>query len=70
MNLQTLIQLLQSVREEFGVLAWAALGLILSVFIVVGLVAVGWIRRGGLAPESKYQFFADQREIDAWLRER
>ena len=45
--MEKLIQLLQSEGQELGALARIALGFLLPVCIVVGLVALRWIRRGG-----------------------
>jgi len=65
--MEKLIQLLQSEGQELGALARIALGFLLPVCIVVGLVALRWIRRGGLAARSTQEFFAEQREIARWL---
>ena len=65
--MEKLIQLLQSEGQELGALAWIALGFLLPICIVVSLVALRWIRRGGLAARSTQEFFAEQREIARWL---
>ena len=62
------IQLLQSVGQEMGALAWVVLGFLLPCCIVVCLVALRWITRGGLAARSTQEFLAEQREIARWLR--
>ena len=63
------IQLLQSMGQEMGALAWVVLGFLLPCCIVVCLVALRWIGRGGLEARSTQEFFAEQREIARWLRD-
>ena len=63
-----LIQLLRALHEEMGATAWVALGVLLPVCIVVALIALRWIRRGGLASGSAQKFLAEQREIARSLR--
>jgi hypothetical protein len=67
--MEKLIQLLQSVGEEAGALAWVVLGFLLPICIGVGLFALRWIRRGGLPPGKTQEFFVQQREIARWLRD-
>ena len=66
--MEKLIQLLRARHEEMGATAWVALGVLLPVCIVVALIALRWIRRGGLAPGSTQKFLAEQREIARSLR--
>lgn len=51
-------------------MAWVALGVLLPVCIVVALIALRWVRRGGLASGSTQKFLAEQREIARSLRKR
>jgi len=48
---------------------WVVLGFLLPCCIVVCLVALRWIGRGGLEARSTQEFFAEQREIARWLRD-
>ena len=66
--MERVIQLLQSVGQEMGALAWVVLGFLLPCSILVCLVALRWIGRGGLAARSTQEFFAERREIARWLR--
>jgi hypothetical protein len=64
------IQLLRALHEEMGATAWVALGVLLPVCIVAALIALRWIRRGGLASGSAQKFLAEQRGIARLLRKR
>ena len=66
--MEKVIQLLQNVGEEMGAFAWIVFGFLLPIGIVIGLVALRWIRGGGMAPGNTQRFFAEQREIAHWLR--
>jgi ABC-type uncharacterized transport system permease subunit len=44
-----LINLMQSVTEEYRALAWLILGVLLAVLVVIGLVTLYWISHGGLS---------------------
>jgi uncharacterized protein (DUF983 family) len=66
--METLIQLLRALHEEMGAMAWVALGVLLPVCIVVALIFLRWIRRGGLASGSAQKFLVEQREIARSLR--
>ena len=68
--MEKLIQLLQAVHVETSALAWLALGFLLPICIIMGLIALFWIRRGGLTARSTQEFFAEEREIARWLKER
>jgi uncharacterized protein (DUF983 family) len=68
--MEKLIQLLRAIHDEMGTMAWVALGVLLPVCIVVALVALRWIRRGGLASESSQRFLAEQRETARSHRKR
>ena len=68
--MEKLIQLLQGLHEDMGALAWIALGFLLPVCIGIGLIALRWIRCGGPASVSTQEFFAEQREISCWLKDR
>jgi uncharacterized membrane protein YraQ (UPF0718 family) len=68
--MEKLIQLLRSLHEEMGAMACVALGVLLPVCIVAALIALRWVRRGGLASGSAQKFLAGQREIARWLRKR
>ncbi len=67
--MEKLIQSLQAVHAETSALAWPALGLVLAICILMGLVALFWIRRGGLAARGTQEFLAEQREIARWLKD-
>ncbi len=45
---KVLFELLREMREQFGAFAVVALGLILVAGIMLGFLALRWIRRGGL----------------------
>ena len=68
-NMEKLIQLLQSVHEEMSASAWTALGVLLPIGIMLCLIALRWIRYGGLSNRSARDFFAQQRQIARWLEE-
>jgi hypothetical protein len=63
-----LLRLLGELREQMGALAWIVLAVVLALCISLGILAIRWIRRRGLAPGFTRRFFADQREIKHWLR--
>ena len=65
--METLIKLIQRLHEEWGAFSWVALGVILLVFIVVGLITIRWVLRGRLGSRSA-QFLADQRELEQRLK--
>jgi hypothetical protein len=46
-----LINLMQSVTEDYRGFAWLVLGVLLPVVIVVGLITLYWISHGGLRCE-------------------
>ncbi len=56
-------------HTETSALAWLALGCVLAICILIGLVALFWIRRGGLANKSAKELLAQQREIARWLHD-
>ena len=66
-NMETLIKLIQRLHEEWGAFSWVALGVILLVFIVVGLITIRWVLRGRLGSGSA-QFLAAQRELEQRLK--
>jgi len=51
-------------------MAWVALGVLLPVCIVLALIVLRWIRRGGMASGSAQKFLVEQREIARTLRRR
>jgi hypothetical protein len=63
-----LFQLLRDFREQMGALAWVALAMILVAGILLGVLALRWIRRGGLRAGAARRFFASRREIEYWLK--
>jgi len=65
--METLIKLLQSLREEWGAFSWVAVGVILAVFIIAGVITLRWVLRGGLGSGSA-QFFAKQRAVEQRLK--
>lgn len=65
--MEKLIQLLQSLHGEWSALAWVLLGLLLPFFILLGLTALFWIRRGGMASGNSFHYFATQWEISDYL---
>jgi hypothetical protein len=66
--LSPLFQLLRQFREQAGAFALVALGVILVAGIALSILALRWIRRGGLGAGAMRRFFADRREIEHWLR--
>jgi hypothetical protein len=66
--LSGLFSLVRELREQMGALAWVALGLALLAGILLGILALRWILRGGLGNGATRRFFAERREIDQWLR--
>ena len=68
--MEKLIQLLRGLHGDMTAMAWIAVGFMLPVCIVMGLIALRWIRRGGLASVCTQEFFAEQREISCWLKDR
>jgi hypothetical protein len=68
--MEKLIQLLRVIHDEMGAMAWVALGVLLPLCIVLALVALRWVRRGGLASGSAQRFWAEQRETARSLRKR
>jgi hypothetical protein len=46
--METLIKLIQSLHEEWGAFSWVALGVILPVLIVAGVITLRWVLHGGL----------------------
>ena len=69
-GMEKLIQLLRALHGEMGAMAWLALGVLLPVSIVVALIALRWVRRGGLESGSAQKFLAEQREIAHASRKR
>ncbi|HWX22356.1 MAG TPA: hypothetical protein VN578_20845 [Candidatus Binatia bacterium] len=65
-----LFQLLGEFREHVGALAWIALGVVLALCITFSILALRWIRRGGLASGFSHRFFAERRETERWLKRR
>ncbi len=63
-----LSELLHAVREQAGGVAVVALGVAMVAGIVVSLLALRRIRRGGLGAGAKQRFFADRRAIERWFR--
>jgi hypothetical protein len=65
-----LLLLLGELREQMGVFAWIALGVILALGIIFCVLTLRWIRQGGLAPGFSRRFFAKRRETERWLKSR
>ncbi len=57
-----LINLMQSVTEEYRALAWLILGVLLPVIIVMGVVTLNWISRGGL--HRHLRFISEKQEAE------
>jgi hypothetical protein len=68
--LSVLFQFFGALREQLGALAWIALGVILALCIMFCVLALRWIRRGGLAPGFSQRFFAERRETERCLKSR
>ncbi len=66
--MERIIQSMQAVHAEASELAWVALGILLSFFIMVCLVAFVWVRRGGLCARSTSEFLAEQGRIARYLK--
>ncbi len=54
---RVLFGLLREIREQFGAFAVVALGLILVAGIILGFLALRWIRRGGLRGGTSQRFW-------------
>ena len=67
--MEKLIQLLQAMHADMSAFAWLALEFLLPICIIMRLIALSWILRGGLAAPSTQEFFAEQREIAHWLKD-
>ncbi len=65
--MEKLIQLIQELHNEMGADAWVALGVLLVFSMMLGMVALFWIRNGGLAAGNSRRFFAAQRDIAHYL---
>lgn len=63
------IQILHEMHVEASAFAWLALGILLPVCIIMGMVTLFWIFRGGLRARSTQELLAEQREISRWLKE-
>jgi hypothetical protein len=68
--MEKLIQSMRAIHEEMGAMAWVALGVLLLVCIVVALLVLRWVRRGGLVSGNSHRFLAQQREIGRPVRKR
>lgn len=73
-NLETffgvLFQLLHQLHEQLGWLGWVLLGLFLLACILITMVVLRWILRGGVGPGASRRFFAERQEIEHWLKNR
>jgi len=47
-----LINLMQSVNQDYRAFAWLILGVLLPVLIVVGLITLYWVSNGGLRDKT------------------
>ncbi len=65
--MERIIQLIQAVHSDASALAWLALGILLPLCILMGTVALLWIRRGGICARSTQEFLAEQKAVARWL---
>jgi uncharacterized protein (DUF2062 family) len=65
-----MFQLLQEITRQMGAGAWVALGVFLSLQVVIAILLLHWIRSGGLADGAAKRFLADGRKVSHWLRTR
>jgi hypothetical protein len=63
------IQLIQAVHAEASAVAWLAMGVLLFAGIVLGFVALFWIRGGGLRAQSIQELLSHERQLAQWLRD-
>jgi hypothetical protein len=73
-NLETffgvLFQLIRLLHDQLGWLGWVILGLFLLVCMLIAVIVLRWIVRGGFRPGASRRFFAEQQEIEYWLKNR
>ncbi len=67
-SVAVLFEALRDLREQMGALAWVLLGVVLVGGILMGALALRWIRRGGLRDGATRRFFAWRRDLEHWLR--
>lgn len=67
--MEKVIQLLHQTQVEASAFAWIALGILLPVCIITGMVTLFWIFTGGLRARSAQELLAEQREISRWLKD-
>jgi len=67
--MEKVIQLIQAVHAEASAVAWLAMGVLLFAGIVLGILALLWISRGGLGARSTQELLAYQRQVADWLRD-
>jgi hypothetical protein len=67
--MEKIIQLLHQTQVEASAFAWLALGILLPVCIIMGMMTLFWIFTGGLRARSMQELLAEQREIRRWLKD-
>ena len=66
--LRRIFELVRGISQDMAWGARIALGAVLVILIILGVISLRWIQRGGLAGGSSARFLANQRKRVSWLK--
>jgi len=65
---RSIVELVRGINQDMAWAAWMALGAVLLILILLGVISLRWIHLGGLVGGSSARFLADQRKRVSWLK--